>query len=61
MTVKDQVNIRLGADDKRRLAALQDRYGLSQAGVITMLLRDRCTELSQKEAFDWKSRRLAGH
>lgn len=62
MTVKDQINIRLSDDDKARLKALQNRYGISQAAVITMLLRDKVIELKEKEGFDWpkEARKLGG-
>lgn len=40
-----QLNIRLDPETREKLLALQDRYGLSQAGVVKMLIRDRVQEL----------------
>jgi hypothetical protein len=38
---RDQVNVRLSDDAVAILYALQDHYGVSQAAVFEMLLRDR--------------------
>ena len=56
--LKGQINIRMDDDDKKRLIALTKRYGTSQAGVIAMLIRDRCVKLSQEEGFDWRKPKL---
>lgn len=58
VTVKGQINFRADDITKQQMEALQKRYGLSQAGVLTMLIRDRCAELKQKEGWDWKKRQL---
>lgn len=53
VTVKDQVNIRLGDTEKKMLSALQNRTGLSQAGIIGLLIRNECVRLKQVEDWEW--------
>lgn len=58
VTVKGQLSVRLGEEDKKRLEALCARFGLSQGNMIAMLLRNECVRLAQTEGFDWKKRKL---
>jgi antitoxin component of RelBE/YafQ-DinJ toxin-antitoxin module len=41
----DQVNVRISDLGKNIMSALQDHYGISQAAVVEMLLRDKAREV----------------
>jgi hypothetical protein len=42
---KDQINVRASEEATQIMAALQDYWGISQAAIIEMLLRDKAREL----------------
>jgi hypothetical protein len=52
--VKGQLSVRIADDDMDRMKALQNRYGISQAGIVAMLLRNETSRLSQSEGWEWK-------
>jgi len=56
--VKAQLNIRLSDQARAYLDALQDRYGLSQGGIVELLIRDRVVHLKQTEG--WEPKRTLG-
>lgn len=47
-SVKDQVNVRLSERAISILYALQDHYGLSQAAIFELLLRDKANDMNLK-------------
>lgn len=54
---KDQFNARISDRGKEMVYYLQERYGLSQSGLLEMLLRDKIKELEQTENLDPKQLR----
>jgi len=58
---KKQVNIHLSERGRKYLVALQERFGLSQGGVIELILRERVREEMQADpSFDPEKRKLGG-
>jgi hypothetical protein len=45
---KDQINIRASAEAISIMNALQEYWGISQAGIVEMLLREKARELGIK-------------
>lgn len=51
-----QFNIRMDDTTHQMLKALCERYGLTQAGMVKMLIRDRVADLKVKEGFDHRKK-----